>query len=279
MNEDQGSASMIRVFGQLLMLPIAAFVYGVEMLIKTMQGVQQVSNQGMEVMVGPQARLNVLPEARAAPVAPVGQDDSVFINNAGDLNSGTSEITFKEEKPLSTNGDRANGRDKDLHDDMLKLVRYKILFVRREYEHAFPEQEDLVSDNMDGSAFTAWKIAEFIQDLHRAATRIPIKWSDKNYPPKDFIRGEYLNGIPHEDKKYLRVYYEVLERYPREKFKYEEQQIKVLEDIRDRLGGSESSSGTSGASASANAGGPAATVGATAAPSEGAGSSGGKKKG
>jgi len=56
MNEDQGSASMIRVFGQLLMLPIAAFVYGVEMLIKTMQGVQQVSNQGMEVMVGPQAQ-------------------------------------------------------------------------------------------------------------------------------------------------------------------------------------------------------------------------------
>jgi hypothetical protein len=27
--------------------------------------------------------------------------------------------------------------DKDLHDHMLKLVRYKILFVRREYEHAF----------------------------------------------------------------------------------------------------------------------------------------------
>src|SRR5258708_36392509 len=147
-----------------------------------MQGVQQVSNQGMEVMVGPQARLNGLPEARAAPVAPVGQDDSVFINNAGDLNSGTSEITFKEEKPLSTNGDRANGRDKDLHDDMLKLVRYKILFVLREYEHAFPEQEDLVSDNMDASAFTACEIAEFTHDLHPAPPLMPRKWSDQTQP-------------------------------------------------------------------------------------------------
>jgi hypothetical protein len=27
----------------------------------------------------------------------------------------------------------------------------------------------------------------------------------------------------------------VLERYPREKFKYEEQQIRVLEEIRDKL--------------------------------------------
>jgi hypothetical protein len=275
MNEDQGSASMIRVFGQLLMLPIAAFVYGVEMLIKTMQGVQQVSNQGMEVMVGPQARLNGLPEARAAPVAPVGQDDSVFINNAGDLNSGTSEITFKEEKPLSTNGDRANGQDKDLHDDMLKLVRYKILFVRREYEYAFPEQEDLVSDNMDGSAFTAWKIAEFIQDLHREMTRVPLKWVDKKYATEywsDPKNGGYLTGLPHEDKKYLRVYYEVLERYPREKFKYEEQQIKVLEDIRDRI--TPASPPTS--SASTGAGSAAAAPGA---PPEGAGAGTGKKRG
>lgn len=32
--------------------------------------------------------------------------------------------------------------ERDLHDDTLKLVRYKVLFVKREYEHAFPEQED-----------------------------------------------------------------------------------------------------------------------------------------
>lgn len=29
------------------------------------------------------------------------------------------------------------------------------------------------------------------------------------------------------------MYFEVLKRYPREKFKYEEQQIRVLEQIRD----------------------------------------------
>ena len=123
--------------------------------------------------------------------------------------------------------------DRDLRDDMLKLVRYKVLFVKREYEHAFPEQEDLVSENLDGSAFTAWKVAEFIQDLARHKTEVPFKWG-KSYP-EGHRTGTVLTGLPDEDKKYLRVYYEVMDRYPREKFKYEEEQISVLEDIRDEL--------------------------------------------
>ena len=138
--------------------------------------------------------------------------------------------------------------DKDLRDDMLKLVRYKILFVKREYEHAFPEAEDLVADNMDGSAFTAWKVAEFIQNLQQKKTQVPRKWSDKVYPGAGFESSGVLTGLPENDKKYLRVYYEVLDRYPREKFKYEEQQIRVLEQIRDRLSGR--SSGPAGSSGS-----------------------------
>ena len=123
--------------------------------------------------------------------------------------------------------------DKDLHDDMLKLVRYKVLFVKREYEHAFREQEDLVSENMDGSAFTAWKIAEFIQSLAKHKTPVPSKWG-KTYP-QGYRNGDVLTGLPDEDKKYLRIYFEVMDRYAREKFKYEEEQISVLEGIREEL--------------------------------------------
>jgi len=125
--------------------------------------------------------------------------------------------------------------DNNLQDDMLKLVRYKILFVKREYEYAFPEREDLVSENMDGSAFTAWKVAEFIQELGRKETPVPLRWQSKAYPETDYVNEGKLLGFREDDKKYLRVYYEVLERYPRQKFKYEERQIRVLEQIRDRL--------------------------------------------
>jgi hypothetical protein len=44
--------------------------------------------------------------------------------------------------------------DQNLRDDMLKLVRYKILFLNRDYEHAFPEQEELVADNLDATNYT-----------------------------------------------------------------------------------------------------------------------------
>lgn len=152
----------------------------------------------------------------------------------------------KRSKALSENYlEERKKMDRDLHDDMLKLVRYKVLFVKREYEHAFEEQEDLVSENMEGTAFTAWKIAEFIQKLSDLDTRVPEKWA--NYPQNrehkiywkevetNGRKQKYLLGLPDEDKKYLRIYHEVLDRYPREKFKYEEQQIDVLREIRDEI--------------------------------------------
>jgi hypothetical protein len=134
--------------------------------------------------------------------------------------------------------------DKDLRDDMLKLVKYRVLFVKREYETAFYEHEDVIEDNLDGSALTAWKVADFIQHLKKHGEKIPPKWGD-TYPPVTFRgeysggqwvqddRGLYFNGFREEDRKYLRVSFEVLERYPRERFKYEEQQIKILEEMRD----------------------------------------------
>jgi len=126
-------------------------------------------------------------------------------------------------------------RDRDLQDDMLKLVRYKILFVRRDFEHAFPEREDLVYDSMDGSAFAAWKVAEFIQELQKGETAVPAKWLTRGYPEAQYVRNGQLIGLDDEDKKYLRVYYEVLERYVREKFYYEEQQIEILRKIAENM--------------------------------------------
>ena len=157
--------------------------------------------------------------------------------DAADAMRGPTATAVEVTQMATANANAGEKRemDKDLRDDMLKLVRYKVLFVKREYEHAFPEREDLVSDNMDGSAFTAWKIAEFIQQLGRGETRVPHKWSEKGYPSANHRRDGALLGLDEGDKKYLRVYYEVLERYPREKFKYEEQQVRVLEQIRDKL--------------------------------------------
>jgi hypothetical protein len=129
-------------------------------------------------------------------------------------------------------------RDRDLRKDLggndLKLVRYKILFVKRDYEVAFPEREELVADDLSGTDFTAWKIAEFIQRLDDEP--VPRQWRDKNYPRNyDGVSDPRVAHIDEGDKKYLRVYYEVLTRYSREEFHHDEREVEVLEEIRDAI--------------------------------------------
>jgi hypothetical protein len=121
------------------------------------------------------------------------------------------------------------------------------LFVKREYETAFFAHEDVIEDNLDGGGLTAWKVAEFAQHLGKFGERIPDKWGN-TYPPTDYRgyrddagnwvkdpEGRHFNGLPEEDKKYLRLSFDVIERYPRERFKYEEQQIRILEQMRDSM--------------------------------------------
>ena len=74
--------------------------------------------------------------------------------------------------------------DNNLRDDMLKLVQYKIIFVKRDYEHVLQEQEELIADNIDAAGYTMWKIAIFMQQLcEQRQTPVPTKW--KRYPPND----------------------------------------------------------------------------------------------
>jgi hypothetical protein len=86
--------------------------------------------------------------------------------------------------------------DQDLSgSDTLKLVRYKIVFVKRDHELVFLEKEELVSYETTGPAWAAMKISEFTGSL---GTRQPSEY------------------VPECDHKYLRIVFEVLQRWPRE---------------------------------------------------------------
>jgi hypothetical protein len=213
---------MMQFFSEMMKLPVAIFVFSMEMFVKTMQGIQEMVDQGIDTMV------------RGTIQTPGDPSDS-----KDDLASAVTDGALGESveaTPQTTQKEKMKMPDQDLHgDNELKLVRYKILFVKRDLEHAFyPEKEELVAESIDATGYTAWKIAEFIQELNTVP--IPKKWRDKKYP-RDVANqaNPMIGSLDEEDKKYLRVYFEVLERYPREKFKYEERQIEVLEQIRDKL--------------------------------------------
>jgi hypothetical protein len=213
---------MLQFFGQMLKLPLEAFVYSMEMLVKTMRGMQQIAYQGIDMMADEVAQTLIDASGSESDLTSDATDGAI-----GDRAETTPQTSQEEERKMS---------DRDLRDDMLKLVRYKILFVKRDLEVVLKEDtEELVHDNIAESDYIGWKIAEFIQDLKNVD--IPKKWRDKKYPRhvKDEVASK-ISRLPEEDKKYLRVYYEVLDRYSRERFKYEEKQIDVLEEIRDKLG-------------------------------------------
>ena len=107
--------------------------------------------------------------------------------------------------------------DMDLNDDMVKLVEYSIVTIQRQQERVLGDPErrvTIVTDNLTGNAFSNARIAELVNDKKH-----------KRLKPDT-----------------LRVYYNVLERWPKEDLKkdekgieHDEEQIKVLRQIRDRL--------------------------------------------
>lgn len=226
---------MLQFFGHMMKLPVEAFVYSMEMFVCTMRGIQKLAFQGIDTMADDVAQTLVAAPGEERHITSEGTEDvpkevtsKVPEDTIGDSVAITSHIV-QEEKKMG---------ERDLGGDDLKLVRYKILFIKRDYEHAFDEQEALVYESMDATGFTAWKTAEFIQQL-REKKKIPVpdKWQREgyNYPPQAHREGNILLGLPDEDKKYLRVYYEVLERYPREPLEYEDQQLRILREIRDNM--------------------------------------------
>lgn len=226
---------MFQLFGRLMKLPLEAFVYSMEMFVKTMQGIQHIAYQGMDMMAdwGGQAPMDASGSEDAVPEATrvIPEITHAVPEGASRGRTEATQVTIQEEERKMP--------DQDLRDDMLKLVRYKVLFVKRDYEDVLlPDREELVSENTDAATYSSWKIAEFIQDLDNIP--MPKKWKDKNYPrdvkldspPDDTPK---IRKLDEDDKKYLRVYFEVLHRYPRERFRYEERQIEVLEQIRDKM--------------------------------------------
>jgi hypothetical protein len=97
--------------------------------------------------------------------------------------------------------------DRNLSDDMVKLVRYSIVSIQRDEERILHRGEEIFDDNVTDDAFATWMIS---------------KYGD-------------AQGLSSEERKYLRVPYEVLGRWARQDRKYEKRQLEVLEGIREEL--------------------------------------------
>jgi hypothetical protein len=255
-----GTGGWARFLGEMLLLPFTAFVYSIDLFRQTLQ-----EGQGGG---GPQAEgLGVNRGSGGAPVLGPGPPAEVPEQVAGgavtDQIITIKQPTREEEKNMSSHnwsggGTKSGGREWSCGDenwkvseecreqepcDRLRLVRYKILFLKNKLEAAFREDEELVAEDISKDGFITWKIAEFIQKMERGEVLQPHKWHTENNYPARMKGGRvtsrdgqyYVRSLPDKDKKYLRVYSEVLAWYDREKRNYDRDKVDVLEQIRNAI--------------------------------------------
>jgi hypothetical protein len=89
----------------------------------------------------------------------------------------------------------------------LKLIRYKVLFVKPGHECVLSEGWDTVPDNIDFNICASLKKEQLLWEMRRGRIPVPGTWQI-GLSPK-YVRAGKLRGLSEEDKEYLRVYFEV----------------------------------------------------------------------
>jgi hypothetical protein len=215
---------MMRFFGQIMKLPIAALVSSMEMLTKTMREIQKSLESNIDVVSNGLAQtLNEISDgtgvARAA-----STDRSGGI--CGDDADTTQQNIDKEEKDMG---------DQDLGGDDLKVVRYRIIFTKRDYEAVLDEaDEEIVDYPTDGGSFGGLKVADFMGKVAAGRVNLPVEWRGKDYPEKNSPRRGWR--IPRDDQRYIAFIYEVIRRVERQDANYDKEEVKALRQIRDAIG-------------------------------------------
>ena len=267
-NAVNSTGDATRFLSQLMLLPFSASVYSLEIFIQALKAIQRITEQGINATTGATASLGTPPRGgncfvdttvpRAADAAAVTagtsqqatREEEKEMSDQSWSSSSRSQDSGGREQAWSSSGGQTSSvrdegwsiseecREKDPC-DRLRLVRFKILFLKRNLEIAFPEEEELVSEDMPKDGFISWKIAEFIQSLSRREIKQPGKWKDENNYPADEEGGKledgYVVSLPDKDKRFLRVYCQVLAWYDREKRNYERDQADTQRDIKDEL--------------------------------------------
>lgn len=184
---------VVGLFLRMVRLPMTLFAYAAEMAACTAREIERMTGEGVEKALD-----------RVAQPAPWGSRQAAgpAAGAPVTVNPGAPEadadIRREETRAMP---------DTNLADDMVKLVRYTIVSIKRDDEKILKRDEEIFDDNMTDDAFASWVIS---------------KYGDSQ-------------GLSSNDRKYLRVSYEVLGRWARQDRKYEKRQLEVLEGIRQEL--------------------------------------------
>jgi hypothetical protein len=219
----------MRLFSQMVLMPLTAFAYGLEALTKTVRQVQRITGESLDAILAGIGRT-----VGRAPAGP----GAAFPVGTGRVGRPLTTYPFAEEEKRTvwysdTCGDRRAAGSADGCDNDLKLVRYWVYFDKRDYEDILQgPRTEMVLGEETAEEFRGRKKGEFLRTL--ADAKRPKKWVDKKYPPG--VSAEHIERLPPDDEEYVRVHVEVVLERPRREADYDRRKVEVLEGISSKLG-------------------------------------------
>lgn len=201
---------MFELMGQMMQLPFTMLTCCMNVLAMTMTSVQQrpMSYAGDFPGVREPPRQN---ELRIAPGTELSEDLSNRWNPGAPGDGALKET--KEEKTMS---DRYCRCDRD---ETVKLVEYSIVSIKPCEERVIQRGEVIYVDDMSDDGFAAWVIARYFQG--------------DDLPEGDERRRK--REIPVAEKRYLRVYHNVLASWTSPEDDCENRQLDVLRGIENAI--------------------------------------------
>lgn len=179
----------MRLLAQAMMMPFSAFIYSMQMFMQMMPGMP-----GMQGAINRSGEMTTSRCTQPCGCAQTGGGGQRFGGESGvasgltvnpETHTGGPAVarsagnaqstTQKEERKMNEQNWgcredtwKISDECKDTEPcDRLKLVRFKVLFLKNNLEAAFQEEEELVTEEVTKEGFISWKVAEFIQKMGR----------------------------------------------------------------------------------------------------------------
>jgi len=127
---------------------------------------------------------------------------------------------------MAADDDKKSGSDLTrIDDDTVTLIAYSIVSIQRGRERVMDGGQGsvTVTEKMSDEAFMSWILAKYLQD-------------EVEVPDRPVRRQKRADLIQREELQYLRVYYVVSNRWPREPLEFEQKQVAALREISDAIG-------------------------------------------
>lgn len=219
------ATNVMRFFNQMMSLPLAAFVYSLKMFVRTIQSIQIMTDEGASLMIG-----GLSPRSDISPGSNSGFTREDACCGAAGVARGEMIEPSSHQKEEKDMWDRESGEND------LKVVRYWVLFDKRDYEEIFSSGEieprlnrtdgvELVLGRQSIEEFRGEKRTRFRQQLNNI--RRPEKWRNKQYPPR--VTGDNIEHLPDGDfDEYTQVIVEVIHQQARRDRDYEKDKVDLL---------------------------------------------------